>query len=121
MHHPAHDIPEPKSRTCCSGFPASAPWPSLGSWPTGFTAGGATCQSGSASLRHHRLPLGLWCLGGLLTDAFAHISGVVDDTFFTPWHAIWYSGATAYGFLHHVRHSSRGRRARIVRHVQGPQ
>jgi len=34
---------------------------------------------------------------GLLIDAFAHISGTVDDTFFTPWHAVWYSGATAYG------------------------
>jgi hypothetical protein len=43
------------------------------------------------------LAFGLWWLGGLFIDAFAHISGVVDDTFFTPWHAIWYSGATAYG------------------------
>ncbi|MGB1589699.1 MAG: hypothetical protein ACPHDO_05115 [Candidatus Poseidoniaceae archaeon] len=43
------------------------------------------------------LALGLWCLGGLLIDSFAHISGTVDDTFFTPWHAVWYSGATAYG------------------------
>ena len=43
------------------------------------------------------LVLGLWCLGGLLIDSFAHIAGTVDDTFFTPWHAIWYSGATAYG------------------------
>ena len=43
------------------------------------------------------LILGLWCLGGLLIDAFAHIAGNVDDTFFTPWHAIWYSGSAAYG------------------------
>ena len=43
------------------------------------------------------LLLGLWCLAGLLIDASAHISGVVDDTFFTEWHALWYSGATAYG------------------------
>lgn len=43
------------------------------------------------------LVLGLWCLGGLLIDAFAHIGGRVDDTFFTEWHAVWYSGATAYG------------------------
>ena len=41
--------------------------------------------------------LGLWCLAGLLIDAFAHIAGNVDDTFFTPWHAVWYSGAAAYG------------------------
>jgi hypothetical protein len=43
------------------------------------------------------LLLGLWCLAGLLIDATAHLSGVVDDTFFTEWHALWYSGATAYG------------------------
>ena len=43
------------------------------------------------------LVLGFWCLGGLLIDAFAHIAGQVDDTFFTEWHAVWYSGATAYG------------------------
>jgi hypothetical protein len=43
------------------------------------------------------LSLGLWCLAGLLIDAFAHIAGNVDDTFFTPWHAVWYSGAVAYG------------------------
>ena len=43
------------------------------------------------------LVLGLWCLGGLLIDAFAHIGGRVDDTFFTEWHAVWYCGATAYG------------------------
>ncbi|MBI19707.1 MAG: hypothetical protein CMB73_03940 [Euryarchaeota archaeon] len=43
------------------------------------------------------LILGMWCLVGLLIDAFAHIAGEVDDTFFTPWHAIWYSGSAAYG------------------------
>ena len=58
---------------------------------------GRLAKSGSASLRHHRFAAGPVVSGRLLTDAFAHISGVVDDTFFTPWHAIWYSGATAYG------------------------
>jgi len=43
------------------------------------------------------LVLGLWCLAGLLIDAFAHIAGSVDDTFFTPWHAVWYAGSAAYG------------------------
>ena len=43
------------------------------------------------------LILGMWCLIGLLIDAFAHIAGSVDDTFFTPWHAVWYSGSAAYG------------------------
>lgn len=43
------------------------------------------------------LVLGLWCMSGLLIDVYAHRSGEVDDSFFTKWHAIWYSGATAYG------------------------
>lgn len=44
--------------------------------------------------------LGLWCMSGLLIDVWAHTNGEVDDSFFTKWHAIWYSGATAYsGFI----------------------
>ncbi len=68
-----------------------------------------------AIIRHQRNPLplpsergfdaillflGLWCMTGLLIDVWAHTSGEVDDSFFTKWHAIWYSGATAYsGFI----------------------
>jgi hypothetical protein len=42
------------------------------------------------------LGLALWCFSGMLIDAWAHKHGQVDDSFFTPWHAVWYSGFTAY-------------------------
>ena len=42
------------------------------------------------------LGLALWCFAGLSVDAWGHKHGAVDDSFFTPWHAIWYSGFTAY-------------------------
>ena len=100
MHHPAHDIQVTQEPNLLFGFPV--------------LFFGTLAVAGLVAYALHRrwgelpkvgqprydtivLLLGLWCLGGLLTDAFAHISGVVDDTFFTPWHAIWYSGATAYG------------------------
>ncbi len=34
----------------------------------------------------------LWYVGGLFLDGWAHNHGMVDQTFFTPWHAILYSG-----------------------------
>jgi hypothetical protein len=37
---------------------------------------------------------GLWLIGGVFIDGFAHNHGVVE-TFFTPWHAILYSGFLA--------------------------
>jgi hypothetical protein len=33
-----------------------------------------------------------WFIGGLYLDGWAHNHGLVDKTFFTPWHAILYSG-----------------------------
>lgn len=33
-----------------------------------------------------------WFLGGIFLDAWAHNHGLVDKTFFTPWHAVLYSG-----------------------------
>src|SRR5438874_7556355 len=33
-----------------------------------------------------------WFLGGLFLDGWAHNHGLVDRTFFTPWHAVLYSG-----------------------------
>jgi hypothetical protein len=36
-----------------------------------------------------------WYLGGLFLDAWAHSHGLVDNTFFTPWHAVLYSGYAA--------------------------
>jgi hypothetical protein len=35
---------------------------------------------------------GCWFIGGLYLDGWAHNHGLVDKTFFTPWHAILYSG-----------------------------
>lgn len=36
-----------------------------------------------------------WFLLGLYLDGWAHNHGRVDDTFFTPWHAVLYSGYLA--------------------------
>jgi hypothetical protein len=48
--------------------------------------------------------LSLVFLGGLYLDGWAHTHGRVDDTFFTPWHAVLYSGffAMAVFLLGHV-------------------
>ncbi|MFN8418012.1 MAG: DPP IV N-terminal domain-containing protein [Anaerolineae bacterium] len=35
----------------------------------------------------------VWLVGGLFLDGWAHSHGYVDNTFFTPWHGILYSGA----------------------------
>lgn len=39
--------------------------------------------------------LAAWVIGGLFLDGWAHSHGRVDDTFFTPWHAVLYSGVLA--------------------------
>lgn len=39
--------------------------------------------------------LSAWVIGGLFLDGWAHSHGRVDDTFFTPWHAVLYSGVLA--------------------------
>ncbi len=36
--------------------------------------------------------LSIWFVSGLFIDGWAHAHGAVDNTFFTPWHAILYSG-----------------------------
>ena len=33
-----------------------------------------------------------WFLAGVFLDGWAHTHGLVDRTFFTPWHAVLYSG-----------------------------
>lgn len=45
-------------------------------------------------LRFDRLMsiLSCWFIGGLFIDGWAHTHGRVDNTFFTPWHAVLYSG-----------------------------
>jgi hypothetical protein len=39
--------------------------------------------------------LSAWLIGGQYLDGWAHSHGKVDDVFFTPWHAVLYSGAFA--------------------------
>lgn len=43
--------------------------------------------------------LSAWFIGGLFLDGWAHNNGRVDDTFFTPWHLVLYSGYAAVGAL----------------------
>src|SRR5688572_10582958 len=38
---------------------------------------------------------GLWTLVGLMMDAWAHNNIPALETFFTPWHAVFYSGFLA--------------------------
>jgi Tol biopolymer transport system component len=53
---------------------------------TGYPVGGVRFDWISAALA-------AWVTGGLFVDGWAHSHGFVDNTFFTPWHAILYSGA----------------------------
>ena len=41
------------------------------------------------------MPTSIWFLAGLYLDGWAHNHGMVDNTFFTPWHAVFYSGFVA--------------------------
>ena len=41
------------------------------------------------------MPAFVWFVGGLYLDGWAHNHGKVDNTFFTPWHAVFYSGYLA--------------------------
>lgn len=43
--------------------------------------------------------LTLWFTVGLYVDGWAHNNGYVDNTFFTPWHALLYSGMAATGLF----------------------
>ncbi len=55
--------------------------------------------------------LSLWLIGGLAIDGWAHTHGQVDTSFFTPWHAVFYSGFTAVAlflFVNQWRNLSKG-------------
>ncbi len=55
--------------------------------------------------------LSAWALGGVYLDGWAHNHGQVDDSFFTPWHAVLYSGLLAmFVFLgfNHSRNVAKG-------------
>lgn len=55
--------------------------------------------------------LTLWFTIGLYVDGWAHNHGFTDETFFTPWHALLYSGMAATGLflaVQQLRFSGRG-------------
>lgn len=55
--------------------------------------------------------LSIWLVGGLAIDGWAHTHGKVDSSFFTPWHAIFYSGFTVVAlflFINQWRNLSKG-------------
>src|SRR5262245_7809532 len=55
--------------------------------------------------------LAAWFLGGLYLDGWAHTHGKVDQSFFTPWHAVLYSGqfaVTIFLAVHWRRNRNRG-------------
>ena len=41
------------------------------------------------------IALGLWLMGGVFIDGWAHNSRTLVESFFTPWHAVLYSGYAA--------------------------
>ena len=43
--------------------------------------------------------LSVWLIGGFYVDLWAHSHGQVDDTFFTPWHALLYAAAASFGVV----------------------
>ncbi len=59
------------------------------------------------------LALGVWVLLGAIVDIHAHNHGQVDETFFTPFHLLMYSGVAANGLFYVVmqyRYVARGHR-----------
>ena len=53
--------------------------------------------------------LGAWTIGGLYLDGWAHSHGRADTSFFTPWHAVLYSGMFAlFAFLAVLQRRGRG-------------
>jgi hypothetical protein len=60
-----------------------------------------THESSQRSARFDRLMIIFvcWFAGGLFIDGWAHNHGLVDKTFFTPWHALLYSGYAANAVL----------------------
>src|ERR671939_2058507 len=40
--------------------------------------------------------IGLWIVAGIFTDGWAHVHIPELETFFTPWHASFYSGLVAF-------------------------
>src|SRR5579859_5688440 len=60
-----------------------------------FMTGNKADAIGGIGFDRLMVALGCWFIGGLYIDGWAHGHGFVDNTFFTPWHAILYSGCFA--------------------------
>jgi hypothetical protein len=58
-------------------------------------SGGVVAARGGARFDWMMAGLGTWLLGGLYLDGWAHIHIPALETFFTPWHAVLYSGYLA--------------------------
>jgi hypothetical protein len=65
--------------------------------PTASAPGKYDRPRGSLRFDWLMLLVGLWPLAGALTDANAHINDPQLESFFTPWHALLYSGVLAVG------------------------
>jgi hypothetical protein len=76
-----------KEREMATILPPQAPASSSTEFPT----------SSDDGLGFDRLMslLSAWLVGGLFLDGWAHTHGRVDQSFFTPWHAVFYSGFAA--------------------------
>src|SRR5262245_4766719 len=55
----------------------------------------SAAAAGSARFDWLMAGLGAWLIGGLYLDGWAHIHFPALETFFTPWHAVLYSGYLA--------------------------
>src|SRR6476620_874590 len=67
---------------------------------TGFLRGaraGSRREQAATGTRDDLITIGLgfWLLGGLFIDGWAHNTGTRVESFFTPWHAAFYSGYAA--------------------------
>ena len=62
---------------------------------TPVAAGPDAAAGGSAGFDWLMAVLGGWLIGGLYLDGWAHIHVPALETFFTPWHAVLYSGYIA--------------------------
>lgn len=65
------------------------------------TASASAAAQPAASMRLNWAMVALsgWYVGGLFLDGWAHNHHRVDNTFFTPWHAVFYSGFLAVALL----------------------
>ena len=81
---------------------------------TGASAPGGTAVGGAA-FDWLMAGLGAWLIGGLYLDGWAHIHVPALETFFTPWHAVLYSGYIAGAVALAVTFAGTGAGARRAR------